>query len=73
MARGNDLGIEDYIQFAAAFLVGMMGVPALNALHSLQVRDIIRCVVSTYSSAWMSINQLTLIATYVLPSLVCQP
>lgn len=42
MARGNDLGIEDYIQFAAAFLVGMMGVPALNALHSLQVRDIIR-------------------------------
>ena len=38
MARGNDLGIEDYIQFAAAFLVGMMGVPALNALHSLQVR-----------------------------------
>jgi len=56
MARGNDLGIEDYIQFAAAFLVGMMGVPALNALHSLQVRDIIRCVVCCMLIVFFSLD-----------------
>lgn len=56
MARGNDLGIEDYLQFAAAFLVGMMGVPALNALHSLQVRDIIRCVVCCMLIVFFSLD-----------------
>ena len=37
MARGNDLGIENIIQFAGAFLVGMVGSMALNSLHELQV------------------------------------
>ncbi len=34
MARGNDLGIENIVQFAAAFLVGMVGSWALESLHA---------------------------------------
>jgi hypothetical protein len=30
MARGNDLGIEDFVQFAAAFTVGVLASWALN-------------------------------------------
>ena len=38
MARANDdLGIENLLQFVAAFVVGMMGSWALNALHTIQV------------------------------------
>ena len=37
MARGNDLGIENIVQFAAAFLVGMVGSWALDSWHTLQV------------------------------------
>ena len=38
MARANDdLGIENLLQFVAAFVVGMMGNWALNALHTIQV------------------------------------
>mmetsp|Transcript_36702 Transcript_36702/g.62491 ORF Transcript_36702/g.62491 Transcript_36702/m.62491 type:complete len:150 (-) Transcript_36702:475-924(-) len=33
MARGNDLGIENFVQFAAAFLVGMLLSWALNSFH----------------------------------------
>ncbi len=38
MARGNDLGIENYVQFIAAFLVGMLGSWVLNSWHAIQVR-----------------------------------
>lgn len=41
MARGNDLGIENVVQFAAAFLVGMVGSWALDSLHTLQVGDVV--------------------------------
>ncbi len=37
MARGNDLGIEDIVQFAGAFLVGILGSWALSSLHQIQV------------------------------------
>lgn len=37
MARGNDLGIENIVQFAAAFLVGMVGSWALDSWHTFQV------------------------------------
>ena len=77
MARGNDLGIEDYIQFAAAFLVGMMGVPALNALHSLQVCAIIQCVVCCTMMVLFSLDVIkpTNFDCYLCSffSLVCQP
>lgn len=36
MARGNDLGIENLVQFAAAFMVGMVGSWVLNYWHALQ-------------------------------------
>lgn len=36
MARGNDLGIENFVQFVAAFLVGMFGSWALNSWHDIQ-------------------------------------
>ncbi|KAL3794994.1 hypothetical protein ACHAW5_002163 [Stephanodiscus triporus] len=36
MARGNDLGIESYVQFIAAFLVGMLGSWVLNSWHAIQ-------------------------------------
>ncbi|KAL9183838.1 hypothetical protein ACHAXT_004694 [Thalassiosira profunda] len=36
MARGNDLGIESFVQFAAAFLVGMAGSWMLNSWHAIQ-------------------------------------
>eukprot|EP00578_Thalassiosira_sp_NH16_P004966 CAMPEP_0181139916 /NCGR_PEP_ID=MMETSP1071-20121207/35033_1 /TAXON_ID=35127 /ORGANISM="Thalassiosira sp., Strain NH16" /LENGTH=166 /DNA_ID=CAMNT_0023226847 /DNA_START=62 /DNA_END=562 /DNA_ORIENTATION=+ len=39
MARGNDLGIENIIQFAAAFMVGMMGSWVLNSLHALHAAN----------------------------------
>lgn len=39
MARGNDLGIENIIQFAAAFIVGMMGSWVLNSLHALHAAN----------------------------------
>ena len=35
MARGNDLGIEDYVPFIAAFLVGMLGSWVLNSLQAI--------------------------------------
>lgn len=38
MRRGNDLGIEDFVQFAAAFVVGMSGGWLMNYFHTLQVR-----------------------------------
>ena len=34
--KNDDLGIEDFVQFAAAFLVGMVGSWLLNYWHSLQ-------------------------------------
>jgi hypothetical protein len=37
MARGNDLGIENYVQFIAAFLVGMLCNWVLNSWHAVQV------------------------------------
>lgn len=37
MARGNDLGIEEVVQFVAAFLVGMLGSWALDYWHTFQV------------------------------------
>ena len=37
MKRGNDFGIEDYIQFGSAFVVGWLGSFALNSWHELQV------------------------------------
>lgn len=53
MARGNDLGIENVVQFAAAFLVGMVGSWALDSLHTLQVGDVVIAEfrVSMFSSA----------------------
>ncbi|KAL3758474.1 hypothetical protein ACHAWU_004317 [Discostella pseudostelligera] len=36
MARGNDLGIENFVQFAAAFLVGLVGSWALDSWHTFQ-------------------------------------
>ena len=37
MKRGNDLGIENFVQFFAAFMVGMMGSWLLNSFHAMQV------------------------------------
>jgi hypothetical protein len=39
MARGNDLGIEDFVQFAAAFAVGMTASFFLNYWHALQAAN----------------------------------
>mmetsp|Transcript_25674 Transcript_25674/g.53599 ORF Transcript_25674/g.53599 Transcript_25674/m.53599 type:complete len:167 (-) Transcript_25674:338-838(-) len=36
MAGGNDLGIENIVQFAAAFLVGVLGSWALNYMQEIQ-------------------------------------
>eukprot|EP00571_Detonula_confervacea_P015639 CAMPEP_0172310132 /NCGR_PEP_ID=MMETSP1058-20130122/11310_1 /TAXON_ID=83371 /ORGANISM="Detonula confervacea, Strain CCMP 353" /LENGTH=166 /DNA_ID=CAMNT_0013022897 /DNA_START=29 /DNA_END=529 /DNA_ORIENTATION=+ len=36
MARGNDLGIENFVQFAGAFSVGMLGSWMLNYWHTVQ-------------------------------------
>ena len=33
MARGNDLGIESFVQFGAAFLVGWAASWMMDALH----------------------------------------
>ena len=44
MARGNDLGIESFVQFAAAFLVGMAGSWMLNSWHAIQVRVMCFCL-----------------------------
>lgn len=46
MKRGNDFGIEDYIQFGAAFVVGWVGSFVLNSWHELQVRRL--CLSSIY-------------------------
>jgi hypothetical protein len=43
MKRGNDFGIEDYIQFGAAFVVGWVGSFVLNSWHELQVRRL--CII----------------------------
>jgi len=37
MKRGNDLGIENFVQFFAAFMVGMMGSWLLNSFHAMQM------------------------------------
>lgn len=39
MARGNDLGIENFVQFAAAFFVGMSGGWLMNYWHSIQTAN----------------------------------
>ena len=38
MERGNDFGIEDFIQFGTAFVVGWLGSFVLKSWHDLQVR-----------------------------------
>mmetsp|Transcript_39557 Transcript_39557/g.84411 ORF Transcript_39557/g.84411 Transcript_39557/m.84411 type:complete len:171 (+) Transcript_39557:115-627(+) len=39
MTRGNDLGIEEAVQFAGAFLVGTLGGMALNSLREVQAAN----------------------------------
>lgn len=36
MAQGNDLGIENFVQFAAAFSFGLVGSWAMNHFHAIQ-------------------------------------
>ena len=37
MMGGNDLGVEDIVQFVGAFVTGILGYSALTALHSIPV------------------------------------
>jgi len=39
MASGNDLGIENIVQFAMAFMVGMIGSGMMNSYHTYQVAN----------------------------------
>ena len=43
MALCNDLGIEDVVEFIAAFFVGMLGSWVLNSWHTIQVRMLFPC------------------------------
>lgn len=65
MARGNDLGIENYVQFIAAFLVGMLGSWVLNSWHAIQVRMFSPCCSDVSNqSLWLLTHQISLFLVF---------